>query len=70
MISIQSKIFLFFCCISIIITLIKYKNITLFTTKLIVYYFILNQIECNINGNCNLAAWFVILIPTKVSDSR
>lgn len=59
----QLKLFLFFSIISIIITIIKYHNINVIMTQLIIYFLIARDINCKIYGNCILGSWIASIIP-------
>ena len=60
---IQSKFFLFFCILALIITTIKYYSLKGLLIQIIVYYIILEDISCNIHGGCTKTAWIKIVIP-------
>jgi TRAP-type C4-dicarboxylate transport system permease small subunit len=59
----QTKIFLFFSIISIIISAIKYKSIIVIGIQLIIYYFITKEINCKIYGGCTISSWITTIIP-------
>jgi len=61
--TLQTKIFLFFCIIAIIISAIQYKSIVIIFTQLILYYFIAKDIHCKIYGGCTFASWLSTIIP-------
>ena len=58
-----SKIFLFFAILSLIITLLKYKSFVSLFSQILIYYFILKQLNCNLYGNCHFAALITIIVP-------
>ena len=59
----QSKIFLFFCLISIILAAIIYKNIIVVLIQFVLYYFIIDDINCKIYGGCIFNSWIITIIP-------
>ena len=61
--TLQTKLFLFFAIISIIISAIQYKSITIIGIQFILYYFIAEEIRCKIYGGCILSSWITTLIP-------
>ena len=61
--TLQTKLFLFFAIISIIISAIQYKSITIIVIQFILYYFIAEEIRCKIYGGCILSSWITTLIP-------
>jgi TRAP-type C4-dicarboxylate transport system permease small subunit len=61
--TLQTKIFLFFAIIAIIISAIKYKSIIVIGIQLILYYFIAEEIHCKIYGGCTISSWITTLIP-------
>ena len=62
-ISNQSKIFLFFGIIAIILAAIIYKNIIIVLIQFVLYYFIIDEINCKIYGGCIFNSWIVTIIP-------
>lgn len=60
---IQSKVFIFFCILALIISTIQYFSIKGLIIQLIIYYLFLEEISCNIHGGCNKTAWIKIIIP-------
>jgi TRAP-type C4-dicarboxylate transport system permease small subunit len=61
--TLQTKIFLFFAIIAIIISAIQYKSIIVISIQLILYYFIAEEIHCKIYGGCTISSWITTLIP-------
>ena len=61
--TLQTKVFLFFCIIAIIISAIQYKSLIIICIQLILYYFIAEDIHCKIYGGCTFASWISTLIP-------
>jgi hypothetical protein len=61
--TLQTKIFLFFVIIAIIISAIQYKSIIVIVIQLILYYFIAEEIHCKIYGGCTISSWITTLIP-------
>jgi TRAP-type C4-dicarboxylate transport system permease small subunit len=59
----QTKLFLFFAIISIIISAIQYKSMIVVGIQFILYYFIAEEIRCKIYGGCILSSWITTLIP-------
>ena len=61
--TLQTKIFLFFAIIAIIISAIQYKSIIVVIIQFMLYYFIAEEIQCKIYGGCILSSWITTLIP-------
>ena len=61
--SYQTLTFLFFSVLAIIISIIQYKSVKIVIAQLFIYYLILEDITCKLNGNCRLAAWISTLVP-------
>ena len=61
--TLQTRIFLFFAIISIIISAFQYKSIIVIGIQLILYYFIAEEIHCKIYGGCTVSSWITTLIP-------
>ena len=61
--TLQTKIFLFFAIIAIIISAIQYKSIIVVIIQFMLYYFIAEEIQCKIYGGCTLSSWITTLIP-------
>lgn len=61
--SLQAKIFLFFALLSVFIHYYRYKNNKIVLSKIILYYLVYSQIQCNIKGNCHFNAWLLIILP-------
>ena len=61
--TLQTKIFLFFAIIAIIISTIQYKSIIVLGIQFILYYFIAEDIHCKIYGGCVISSWITTLIP-------
>jgi hypothetical protein len=59
----QSKIFLFFAILAIILATIIYKNIIILLIQLVFYYFIIEHINCILYGGCNFKSWILTFIP-------
>jgi hypothetical protein len=59
----QSKIFIFFALIAIILAAIIYKNIVVVLIQFVLYYFIIEEINCKIYGGCIFNSWIVTIIP-------
>ena len=61
--TLQTKIFLFFCIIAIIISAIQYKSVIIIFIQLFLYYFIAEDIHCKIYGGCTFASWISTIVP-------
>jgi len=61
--TLQTKIFLFFAIIAIIISAVQYKSIIVVMIQFMLYYFIVEEIQCKIYGGCTLSSWITTLIP-------
>ena len=59
----QSKIFGFFAILAIISASIIYKNVIILLTQLVLYYFIIEHINCILYGGCNVNSWILTFIP-------
>jgi hypothetical protein len=59
----QSKVFLFFAIVAIILATIIYKNIIILFIQCFLYYLVLEEINCRIYGGCILNSWIITFIP-------
>jgi uncharacterized membrane protein len=59
----QSKLFIFFAIIAIILAAVLYKNIIVSLIQLVLYYLIIEEINCKIYGGCIFNSWIVTIIP-------
>jgi len=59
----QSKLFIFFAIIAIILASIIYKSITVVLIQFVLYYLIIEEINCKIYGGCIFNSWIVTIIP-------
>ena len=59
----QSKIFLFFALIAIILGFIIYRNVLVILIQVVLYYLIIEHINCQLYGGCKLSSWLATLIP-------
>ena len=61
--STQAKIIILLGLITILISIFKYNNLKLVVAQSITFYLLAYQNECLIYGNCNISAWFNMLLP-------
>lgn len=59
----QTLIFLFFSVLAIVISIIQYESVKIVIIQMVIYYLILEDINCKLHGNCNIAAWIATLVP-------
>jgi len=59
----QSKLFLFFALIAIILASIIYKNIVVVLIQFLLYYLIIDEINCKIYGGCIFNSWIITIVP-------
>lgn len=59
----QSKLFLFFGIIAIILATIIYKKIFIILIQFVLYYLIINHINCMIYGGCIVKSWIITCVP-------
>ena len=62
-ISNQSKLFLFFGIIAIILCSILYKKFLIILIQIILYYLIISHINCMIYGGCIVKSWIITCVP-------
>lgn len=65
-ISIQSKLVLLMGTIITILSIYKYRIVTLPIIQFLTFYFISGDIECKINGKCIMGSWIALVIPTFI----
>jgi hypothetical protein len=61
----QSKIFLFFAIIAIILGFIIYRNVVILLIQVVIYYLIIEHINCQLYGGCKITSWISTLIPVS-----
>jgi hypothetical protein len=59
----QSKIFLFFAILALILGFIIYRNFVVLLIQVVLYFFIIEHINCQLYGGCRLTSWIATLIP-------
>ena len=59
----QTLIFFIFSVLAILISIIQYMSVKVVVIQVVIYYLILEDITCKLNGNCRLAAWISTLVP-------
>lgn len=59
----QSKLFLFFAIIAIILAGIMYKSIFIVLIQFVLYYLIIDEINCKIYGGCIFNSWIITIVP-------
>jgi hypothetical protein len=59
----QSKLFLFFAILALILGFIIYRNFIILLIQVVLYFFIIEHINCQLYGGCKLYSWIATLIP-------